>query len=124
MGKVLGDSPKEDFPMPDKVVVVPVDLDPSNECVRVVPMAFVKGTEPAACGARRQSVPPAAPGAPPGAPGVPGTTPPPGPQTGIAPLSRALAGSLANGVGSLAPAPAAVRESEPVRPPASTIQGQ
>src|SRR6059036_1237616 len=62
MGKVLGDSPKEDFPMPDKVVVVPVDLDPSNECVRVVPMAFVKGTEPAACGARRQSVPPAAAG--------------------------------------------------------------
>ncbi|HEU5194079.1 MAG TPA: penicillin-binding protein 1A, partial [Methylomirabilota bacterium] len=27
MGKVLGDSPKEDFAMPDKVVVVPVDLD-------------------------------------------------------------------------------------------------
>jgi penicillin-binding protein 1A len=62
MGKVLGDSPKEDFPMPDRVVLVPVDLDPSNECVRVVMMAFVKGTEPAvACGARRQGVP----GAPP-----------------------------------------------------------
>src|SRR5919198_356046 len=99
MGKVLGDSPKEDFPMPDKVVVVPVDLDVSNECVRVVPMAFVKGTEPAACGARRQSVPPPAPGAPPAAPGA--TVP--APQTGIAPPPRALAGSLATGMGSLAP---------------------
>ena len=58
MTKVLGDSPKEDFSMPDRVVLVPVDLDPSNECVRVVMMAFVKGTEPAvACGARRQGVP-------------------------------------------------------------------
>jgi hypothetical protein len=45
MGKVLGDSPKEEFAMPDRVVMVPVDLDPSNECVRVVMMAFVKGTE-------------------------------------------------------------------------------
>ena len=85
MGRVLGDSSKEDFPMPDKVVVVPVDLDPSNECVRVVPMAFIKGTEPAACGARRQSVPPAPPGAaPPGGPTPPGTILP-GQQTGIAP---------------------------------------
>src|SRR5262249_20979347 len=38
--------------------LVPVDLDPSNECVRVVMMAFVKGTEPAVgCGPRRQGVP-------------------------------------------------------------------
>ncbi len=64
MGKVLGDSPKEDFPMPDRVVIAPVDLDPSNECVRVVPLAFVKGTEPAvACGVRRQAVPGALPSA-------------------------------------------------------------
>ena len=66
MGKVLGDSPKEDFAMPERVVLVPVDLDPSNECVRVVPMAFVRGTEPAVgCGPRRQSVPGS--DAPPGA---------------------------------------------------------
>jgi penicillin-binding protein 1A len=71
MGKVLGDSPKEDFAMPDRVVLVPVDLDPSNECVRVVMMAFVKGTEPAVtCGARRQGVP--------AAPGTLPPTPPPG----------------------------------------------
>jgi len=66
MNKVLGQSPREDFPVPDKVVLVPVDLDPSNECVRVVTMAFVKGTEPPACG-RRPSIPPA----PPAAPGAP-----------------------------------------------------
>src|SRR5919106_1310689 len=62
MGKVLGDSPKEDFAVPERVVLLPIDLDASNECVRVVMMAFVKGTEPAVtCGARRQGVP-AAPG--------------------------------------------------------------
>src|SRR6267378_3373608 len=70
MGKILGDSPKEDFPVPDKVVLVPVDLDPSNECVRVVTMAFVKGTEPPACG-RRPSIPPPAPGLTPGTPAPP-----------------------------------------------------
>jgi penicillin-binding protein 1A len=76
MGKVLGDSPREDFPVPDKIVFVPVDLDPSNECVRVVRMAFVKGTEPPACGAR-----PAPPLPPP-----PGAVPPSGPQA-AAPLA-------------------------------------
>jgi penicillin-binding protein 1A len=65
MTKVLGDSPKEDFPVPERVVLLPVDLDPSNECVRVVTMAFVRGTEPAStCGPRRQSVP-TAPATPP-----------------------------------------------------------
>ncbi|MGH7303750.1 MAG: penicillin-binding protein 1A [Candidatus Rokuibacteriota bacterium] len=45
MGKVLGDSPKEDFPVPEHVVSMLVDEDPSGECLRPVPMAFVKGTE-------------------------------------------------------------------------------
>jgi penicillin-binding protein 1A len=91
MGKVLGDSPKDDFPVPEKVALVPVDLDASNECVRVATLAFVKGTEPAVtCGARRQAVPggppdPAAPPAPPGAapalpsPAVPAVPPAPRP---------------------------------------------
>jgi len=58
MSKVLADSPKEEFPIPPGVVVVPIDLDPSNECVRVVLMAFVRGTEPATtCGPRRQMTP-------------------------------------------------------------------
>ena len=47
MSKVLGESPKDDFSIPERVVLVPIDLDPSNECVRVVTMAFVRGTEPA-----------------------------------------------------------------------------
>jgi hypothetical protein len=104
MGRVLGDSPKEDFPMPDKVVVVPVDLDVSNECVRVVPMAFVKGTEPAACGARRQSVPPVGvPGAAP--PTGPGATPGvPGSQTNVVPAAPALPSPFAAGTGPGAPA--------------------
>jgi 1A family penicillin-binding protein len=74
MAKVLGDTPREDFPVPERVVIVPVDLDPSNECVRVVPMAFIKGTEPPACGARR-GPPPGTAGTPPGGspiPSVPG----------------------------------------------------
>src|SRR4029078_1736250 len=44
MRKGLGDSPREDSPVPDKIVFVPVDLDPSNECVRVVKLEFVRGT--------------------------------------------------------------------------------
>src|ERR687891_2779223 len=73
MTRVLGDSPKEDFPVPDRVTLVPVDLDVSNECVRVVTMAFVRGTEPAVgCGARRQGVPGAPPEpAPPAVPPAP-----------------------------------------------------
>ena len=75
MGKVLANSPREDFPMPERVVIVPVDLDPSNECVRVVPMAFLRGTEPLACGARRPVPPVPSPDGPP--PGVlPGVQPP------------------------------------------------
>ncbi|HEX2439269.1 MAG TPA: penicillin-binding protein 1A [Methylomirabilota bacterium] len=84
MGKALGDSPKDDFPMPERVVLVPVDLDPSNECVRVVMMAFVKGTEPAvACGSRRQGVP-GSPDAPAPTPG-PATPPLPGKPQALAP---------------------------------------
>ena len=94
MTKVLGDSPREDFPIPDRVSFVPIDLDPSNECVRVVTMAFVRGTEPGvSCGARRQAVTPA--------------TPPP---TGVAapPLPTALLPALAfpSAGGIVAPAPA------------------
>ncbi len=45
MSKVLGESPKEDFPVPEQVVSMLVDEDPSGECLRPVPMAFVKGSE-------------------------------------------------------------------------------
>jgi penicillin-binding protein 1A len=61
MAKVLGNSAREDFPVPEQVSLVPVDLDASNECVRVVTMAFLRGTEPTVpCGPRRQAVSPAA----------------------------------------------------------------
>ncbi|MEX2146635.1 MAG: PBP1A family penicillin-binding protein [Candidatus Rokuibacteriota bacterium] len=75
MGKVLANSPREDFPVPEGIVIVPVDLDPSDECVRVVPMAFVKGTEPLACGARLAP----SPLMPPPGDGVPSPALPPGP---------------------------------------------
>ncbi|MBI2205869.1 MAG: PBP1A family penicillin-binding protein [Candidatus Rokubacteria bacterium] len=91
MSRVLAGAPKEDFPMPEQVVLVPVDLDASNECVRVVTMAFVRGTEPAVgCGPRRQQVP--SPSADPSAPstlprdvdGVPGAVIAPPPSSSFA----------------------------------------
>jgi penicillin-binding protein 1A len=89
MARVLGDSPREDFPVPERVSLVPIDLDPSNECVRVVTMAFVRGTEPSvSCGPRRQAVNPtlAPTGVPSGAPSTtPSPVPAPTPGTGPAP---------------------------------------
>ncbi len=80
MMRVLDDSPKEDFPVPDGVVLAPVDMDPSNECVRVVTMAFIRGTQPdAPCGPRRPppSVLTEMPPAPAPAPAPAGTVLPP-----------------------------------------------
>jgi penicillin-binding protein 1A len=89
MGKVLGESPKEDFSVPEHVVSMLVDEDPSGECLRPVPMAFVKGTESGmTCNGvgqpRAQVVPPATttpqpPGAAPALPSPPATTPGPAP---------------------------------------------
>jgi penicillin-binding protein 1A len=129
MTKILADTPREDFPVPDKVVFVPVDLDPSNECVRVVTMAFVKGTEPLACGRRPAPVPlpaaPPLPGAPlPGAPAPAPAVPAP-PQAGVPavpPPSAALPPALPRGAMPLAvpgaPAPS------PAVAPKQDVQGQ
>jgi len=92
MGKVLGDSPKEDFPVPDHVVSMLVDEDPSGECLRPVPMAFVKGTESGmACNGvgqpRAQIAPPAAAPQPPTS--GPVLTPPPPATPGPAPVPSA-----------------------------------
>jgi penicillin-binding protein 1A len=46
MSKVLAGAPREEFPVPESIVILLVDEDPSRECVRPVPMAFVRGTEP------------------------------------------------------------------------------
>src|SRR5574341_270038 len=60
MGRVLGGSAKDEFPMPDRVVTLLVDEDASGECVRPVPMAFLKGTAPAvSCAGVGQSRAPA-----------------------------------------------------------------
>jgi hypothetical protein len=84
MSAALAGQPAEDFPMPERVVVVPVDLD-RGDCTRPAPMAFVIGTEPAhVCGQARfaggiiRALPPAvtAPlGASPAA-AAPGAAPP------------------------------------------------
>src|SRR5262249_14935772 len=74
---------------------IPVDLDPSNECVRVVPMAFVRGSEPSvACGRRP---PPAAGPAAPTAPAAPATPAPPTPDTPTSSPSASLGDSRAGG---------------------------
>jgi penicillin-binding protein 1A len=113
MTKVLGDSPKDDFPVPDRVVVVPVDLDPSNECVRVVPMAFIKGTEPAiSCGPRRQAVPPPTPALPPAAP-----TGPTSPPTTVAPVPPAPSAAAAPGGPGTTPATVPAVASPPAAHP-------
>jgi 1A family penicillin-binding protein len=94
MGKVLGDSPKEDFPVPDHVVSILVDEDPSGECLRPVPMAFVKGTESGmACNGvgqpRVQALPPATTPQPSASAPVPGLTPAPAATPGPAPVPAA-----------------------------------
>jgi penicillin-binding protein 1A len=83
MQRVLAHHPKEDFPIPEGVVMVAVDLDPASECLQVVPMAFVRGSEPViSCGPR----PPALDGEP--AP-VQGATPGGAPQNALPPVPPA-----------------------------------
>jgi len=54
MSQALAGTPAEDFPIPEGVVVVPVDLNPGGDCARPVMMAFIAGTEPrTTCGPAR-----------------------------------------------------------------------
>ncbi len=54
MQSALAGMPAEDFPIPEKVVLVPVDLDRAGTCSRPALMAFVIGTEPSqVCGPAR-----------------------------------------------------------------------
>ena len=46
MTQALAGTPAEEFPIPDRVVLAPVDLAAAGACVRPVMMAFVAGTEP------------------------------------------------------------------------------
>jgi penicillin-binding protein 1A len=91
MASALQGMPAQDFPVPEGVVLVPVDLDPGGECARPVTMAFLAGTEPrSACGAARAAatsgVPPLTPsGAASAAPAVSAS----GPASSGAPLDGA-----------------------------------
>jgi penicillin-binding protein 1A len=97
MHEALAGTAVEDFPIPERVVLVPIDLGTAGGCVRPVTMAFIAGTEPKeTCGPARyapgvspprvepprvEPAPLPAPGAAPPAPGPglppPSTTPPP-----------------------------------------------
>src|SRR5882724_737732 len=46
MQEALAGTPPEDFPIPERVVLVPVDMNASGGCGRPVMMAFIAGTEP------------------------------------------------------------------------------
>src|SRR6266849_237865 len=46
MKEALHGSPVEDFPIPEGVVLVPVDLSMAGTCARPVMIAFISGTEP------------------------------------------------------------------------------
>jgi penicillin-binding protein 1A len=87
MSKILTGTPREDFPVPDQVIITAVDLDPSNECIRMVPVAFVRGTEPAVtCAPRPRDVPrevPVPPGG--GVPSLPPLQAPPVPSQSAIP---------------------------------------
>jgi 1A family penicillin-binding protein len=54
MKEALAGKPVEDFPVPEGVVLLPVDLSASGTCAKPVTMAFRAGTEPRnICGAGR-----------------------------------------------------------------------
>jgi len=56
MASALAGTAPEDFSVPERVVLVPVDLDPGGGCVRPVMMAFIAGTEPRnTCGPARST---------------------------------------------------------------------
>ncbi|MBI1727027.1 MAG: penicillin-binding protein 1A, partial [Candidatus Rokubacteria bacterium] len=82
MKEALAGKPVEDFPTPEGVVVVPVDLSALGSCVKPVMMAFLAGTEPKnTCGPAR--------GAPKGdSPATP-VTPPTEAAAGAAPTASA-----------------------------------
>ena len=87
MKEVLHGSPVEDFPVPEGVVLVPVDLSVAGTCAKPVMMAFIAGTEPRNnCGPGRgsprpdQPVSPSAPPTEAGSGAAPSAAGPPPPQ--------------------------------------------
>jgi penicillin-binding protein 1A len=81
MKEALAGKPVEDFPIPEGVVVVPVDLSAAGTCAKPVTMAFLAGTEPKnTCGPARSSGP-----RPDAAPPSPLTPAPPAPAPTLPP---------------------------------------
>jgi penicillin-binding protein 2D len=79
MQEALAGTPAEDFPIPERVVLAPVDLDAAGGCVHPVMMAFVAGTEPKeTCGPVRYA-PGVSPTLRPPPPSAPALPPPPAP---------------------------------------------
>ena len=113
MQNALTGTPVEDFPIPERVVLVPVDLSAGGGCQRPVTMAFIAGTEPKeTCGPVRY------------APGVspPRIEPPvlPGPATPGASVSPAVPIAPAPSTGPAAPAgPALPPRPSAAQPPQS-----
>jgi membrane peptidoglycan carboxypeptidase len=100
-GTLAGTAP-EDFPVPENVALVPVDLSAGGGCARPVTMAFVAGTEPTStCGPVRYSPgsapaqPPASPGSAPAQPAAPGSAPGQPASPGSAQAQPARADSVA-----------------------------
>jgi membrane carboxypeptidase/penicillin-binding protein len=92
MREALAGTATEDFPIPERVVLVPIDLDTGGGCVRPVTMAFIAGTEPKeACGPVRYAPglsPPRA--APPPLLPDPGAAPPPPAAPALPPSGASL----------------------------------
>jgi membrane carboxypeptidase/penicillin-binding protein len=87
MQEALAGTAVEDFPIPERVVLVPIDLGTAGGCVRPVTMAFIAGTEPKeTCGPARY-----APGVSPPRVEPPRVEPAPLPAPGAAPAPAAPA---------------------------------
>jgi penicillin-binding protein 1A len=137
MTEALAGTPVEDFPVPEGVVIAPVDLNPGGGCVHPVLMAFIGGTEPkATCGPARYSPTSSTlrteatdrPVArqPSSVPSIQGPSAPP--STANSPVSS-IAIPKPPGSPAADPSPTAVRPIRvvpgllPPRPAASTVQG-
>jgi len=126
MIQALAGTPIEEFPIPDRVVMAPVDLAAAGACARPVMMAFVAGTEPkVTCGPAKHT--PALVGAPRPEPtdqgqaaSAVGPTPPTPQPVTPAPIPTAVAPSAA--VPALPPpgTPAPTSPSLPSRPQAQS----
>jgi len=138
MAQALVGTPIEDFPVPERVVLMPVDLAVGGGCERPVVMAFVAGTEPrVGCGPARHGVtarretteggpsPTAAPSGgrslPPGPAGAPTSPAPATAPTPSTPPAGAGPGSLPQAVQAPTPPAPAAPSLGPGAPPAPAL---